>query len=124
MQEALFKRLFYSLNRSESGQREGMADGGEKLSDIGERIRILREALRYDNASLFAAYVGWSPQQLSNYEKGVKRPEVSMAIRLCKKTGVTLDWIYRGETAGLPLHVANVIQDFLDQRPSATTTRA
>lgn len=93
-----------------------MAYGGEGLIDIGARIRILREAMGYDSATLFAAYVGWSPQQLSNYERGYKRPEISMAIRLCKKTGVTLDWIFRGETAGLPLHVANLIQEFIDQR--------
>lgn len=96
-----------------------MADRGESLSDIGARIRDLRGAMGYTNSTLFAAFVGWSIQQLSNYENGRTRPEISMAIMLCKRTGVTLDWIYRGETAGLPMHVANVIQDYLNrQRPS------
>jgi len=98
-----------------------MAEGGTGLKDIGERIRVLREALGYKNASLFAAFVGWSPQQLSNYENGQKRPEVTMAIRLCNRTGVDLDWIYRGRTAGLPMRVANLIQDYADRRPNSKT---
>lgn len=94
-------------------RQDGMSDRGESLSDIGWRISVLREALGYPNAAQFAAYVGWTPQQLNNYQRGSKRPEVTMATRLCNRTGVTLDWIYRGERAGLPLHLANAIQDYL-----------
>jgi transcriptional regulator with XRE-family HTH domain len=97
-----------------------MADGGDSLEDIGRRIRDLREAMDYDKASLFAEFMGWSPQQLSNYETGQKRPEVSMAIQLCRRTHVTLDWIYRGEPAGLPPDIANLIQDHLDRKRAAS----
>ena len=119
MQAGIFIREFYRVHRGESDTLPAMADGGESLSDIGGRIRVLREALGYKSATLFAAFVGWSPQQLSNYEKGQKRPEVSMAILLCKKTAVTLDWIYRGETAGLPLRMASLIQDYQERLTSA-----
>lgn len=90
-----------------------MTDRGESLADIGWRIASLRQALGYSNAAQFANFVGWSPQQLSNYERGAKRPEIKMAIQLCNRTGVTLDWIYRGERAGIPLQLANIIQDYL-----------
>lgn len=90
-----------------------MSDRGESLEDIGWRIAILRQAMGYSNAARFAAFVGWTPQQLNNYERGSKRPEVTMATRMCNRTGVTLDWIYRGERAGLPLQVATLIQDYL-----------
>ena len=90
-----------------------MPDRGETLLDIGWRIRMLREALGYQNAAQFAAYVGWTSQQLNNYETGRKRPEITMATKLCHRTGVTLDWIYRGERSGLPLQLASIIQDYL-----------
>jgi transcriptional regulator with XRE-family HTH domain len=96
-----------------------MADGSDSLEDIGRRIRDLREAMGYDKASLFAEFMDWSPQQLWNYETGQKRPKVSVAIQLCRKTHVTLDWIYRGEPAGLPLEMANLIQDYLDRQRNA-----
>ncbi|EHK52791.1 helix-turn-helix domain-containing protein [Allomesorhizobium alhagi] len=84
--------------------------------DIGKRIRDLRKALGDDNANLFAAYVGWSPQQLSNYENSQRRHEVSVAIKPCVRTGATVDYICRGEYAGLPLHLASAIQDYLARR--------
>lgn len=96
-----------------------MADDELSFEAIGRRIRDLRESMGYHNAAEFAAYMGWSPQQLSNYERGRKRPEVSMAIQLCVRTHVTLDYIYRGDHTGLPLRVSNAIQDFqARQQPS------
>jgi Predicted transcriptional regulators len=96
-----------------------MADRLLTLREIGQQIRDLRESLGYTNAAEFAAYVGWSPQQLSNYEKGHKRPEITMANKLCVRTRVTLDYIYRDDHTGLPLHVANAIQDYRSrQKPS------
>lgn len=91
-----------------------MADGGTDQRDIGWRIRLLREAMGQHNAAAFAGFVGWTAQQLNNYERGAKRPEVSMAVKLCQKTSVTLDWIYRGERSGLPMHVVNLIQAQID----------
>lgn len=98
-----------------------MANGGLSFVDIGNRIRVLREALGFKNAALFAAHVGWSPQQLSNYENGHKRPELSMAIKLCVRTGADLDYIYRGESSGLPMHVANAIQDYLERQQNSAS---
>lgn len=93
--------------------------------EIGRRIFVLRKALGFDNAAEFAAYVGWSPQQLSNYERGKKRPEVTMATKLCVRTRATLDYIYRDDPAGLPLHVANAIQDYLSrQQPDQSPEQA
>lgn len=86
--------------------------GGQDFVDIGRRIRLLRKALGYDNAAQFAAHAGLSPQQISNWETGKTRPEVSMAIKLCVRTGATLDFIYWGRDAGLPLNLATAIQDY------------
>jgi transcriptional regulator with XRE-family HTH domain len=102
------------------GHRLDMMESGSNFGEIGTRIRDLRVALGYDSASVFAGHVGWSPQQLSNYEKGKKRPEISMAIKLCVRTGATLDYIYRGECAGLPLRLANRIQDYLERKQTAS----
>lgn len=101
-----------------------MADRGVSLSDIGWRIRTLRMALGYRNASQFAAFVGWSPQLLSNYERGEKRPELTKAIALCNRTGITLDWLYRGERAGLPLDRVAAIDAHLAREHPAGQTQA
>lgn len=93
-------------------QKTGMANVSEtSLVEIGTRIRLLRLALGHSNASQFAALTGFTPQQLNNYERGKKRPELSMAIRICQRTGATLDWIYRGERAGMPFDLMRSIDD-------------
>jgi hypothetical protein len=33
----------------------------------------------------------------AQYETGVRRIRLDCALTLCEKTGVTLDWIYRGD---------------------------
>jgi transcriptional regulator with XRE-family HTH domain len=78
-----------------------MADGGRSLADIGKRIVLLREALGYGQGA-FAQLTGLTQSGLSNYEAGTRRPEIDKAIQIVQKTGVTLDWIYLGDRAGLP----------------------
>lgn len=91
-----------------------MADGGTSMEDIGRRIVALRESMNLTGTQ-FAARMDLTPQQLSNWEKGTKRPEVSAAIRVCGRTGATLDWIYRGERAGLPLSLLNALPDLSEE---------
>lgn len=75
------------------------------LRAIGERIVQTREALDMSAAD-FARFVGFSPQALSNYEVGLRRPNLDQAVQIVRRTGVTLDWIYFGVRAGLPMRIA------------------
>ena len=87
-----------------------MADGGRSLTDIARRMVALRESLGM-NQSAFAAYVGISQPAMNNYERALRRPDLDVAIGIQSKTGVTLDWLYLGERAGLPSRLLAVLPD-------------
>ena len=50
----------------------------------------------------FAEGVGKRQSTCSGWETGSRPPGLPMAHKLCDKYGLTLDYIYRGVTAGLP----------------------
>ena len=87
-------------------RHEGMVDQISHQVEIGQRIVALRTAMGFANAAAFAKAVKISPQSLNNYERGFRRPELEQATKIVKLTGATLDWIYYGERAGLPLQLA------------------
>jgi len=78
-----------------------MTDGGRSTYDIARRIIALRTALGH-NQKAFAALVEISQPAMNNYEKGVRRPELDVAVKILQRTGATLDWIYLGDRSGLP----------------------
>lgn len=77
--------------------------------EIGRRIIMLRQLMGATNAAAFARSIGITPQALNNYERGVGRPEFLVALKLVQRCGVTLDWLYRGETSGLSAVMLNQI---------------
>lgn len=95
-----------------------MADGGRSNEDIGRRLAALMNALDRNQTS-FAALVELSQPALNNYLKGLRRPDLDVAIRIASKTGVTLDWIYLGERHGLPSRVLTLLPDLSDQPRTA-----
>lgn len=75
------------------------------LKAIGQRITAFREALDM-TAAEFARHTGLSTQSLSNYEMGFRRPNLDQALKIVRKTGATLDFIYLGDESGLPQRIA------------------
>lgn len=92
-----------------------MAETLTTMLAIGERIARIRDAYGLE-ASEFARFVGWSPQALNNYEKGHRRPDLDQTLKLCRKTGATLDYIYQGHEWTLP---ARLISQMDDPGPAA-----
>lgn len=92
-----------------------MADGGKSLRDIGRRITTLRKVMNL-NKTAFAALIETSQPAVSQYESGVRRPELDVALRIRLRTGVTLDWIYEGDRSGLPLRLAGELPDLSDRQ--------
>lgn len=86
---------------------------------ISERLKLTREALGLNQAS-FARLTGIEPQAINNYETGLRGISVDQAIKICAATGVSLDWIYRGIAAGLPINLATALQ----QKQAARRTQA
>lgn len=75
------------------------------MAEIGRRIEATRKALG-KTPSEFARLTGLSPQNIHQFEIGMKRPSVDSALKICAATGVTLDWVYRGLATGLPTTIA------------------
>jgi transcriptional regulator with XRE-family HTH domain len=83
---------------------------------VAERLRLTREASGMKQAA-FCRLVGVTPQAWNNYETGARRISLDQAIRICAVTGVTLDWIYRGLSANLPMEMASKILALQEQPP-------
>jgi transcriptional regulator with XRE-family HTH domain len=87
----------------------------DSRNDIGERLRVTREALGLSQAEL-CRRLGISPAAWNNAETGDNRIGIDNAMLLCKATGVTLDWIYLGHRGGLPQKLAVDIERLLKRR--------
>jgi DNA-binding XRE family transcriptional regulator len=87
----------------------------DSRNDIGDRLRLTREALGLSQAEL-CRRVGFSPAAWNNAETGDNRIGIDNAIELCKATGVTLDWIFLGHRGGLPQKLAVDIERLSKRR--------
>ena len=87
-----------------------MTDGGRSLADIARRVEALMISLGHNQTS-FALLVGISQPALNNYLKGIRRPDIDVAIQMQLRTGVTLDWLYLGDRAGLSARLLEALPD-------------
>lgn len=65
--------------------------------EIGKRLRHLRSAFGFgDSPTRWAEWLGGvTPNQWAFYEKGERWLPPEVAIRVCVRTGVSADWLYR-----------------------------
>jgi len=77
--------------------------------DVGSRLDATRAALEIDHADM-ARMLGINPQRWSNYTNGHRPISVDLAILLCDRFGLTLDWIYRGRIDGMPVGLADKLR--------------
>ena len=63
-------------------------------------MRALRRALEH-NQRTFCELIGMSQQAWNHFENGRRAPTAKDGVKIAKKTGVTLDWIYCGDSEGL-----------------------
>lgn len=89
---------------------------------IAERLRLTREALGL-TITEWAERVGISRNAWSNYEGGARRISLDEAFKIARTMNIPLDWLYRGQTHGLPHEVVEGLrrlrQERDDQRLSA-----
>jgi len=81
-------------------------DSKAQPSPTGARARVLREAMGYDSAIAFAAFLGVSPQRWNNVEVGYPLSRDMAFLLVSKVPGLSLDWLYFGRADGLPLELA------------------
>lgn len=73
----------------------------ESVKSLGGRLEITREALDLSPAEL-CRIIKIAENRWSQYENGKRRITMDVANKLCDEFGLTLDWIYRANPAGLP----------------------
>ena len=73
---------------------------------IARRLTETREILGLSQAEL-CREIKIAPNRWSAYENDTKKRKITLqvAIKLCDRYGITLDWIYRGDPSALPSHI-------------------
>jgi DNA-binding XRE family transcriptional regulator len=74
---------------------------GRTPQDIGKRIERARRALRLTQEQ-FARGIHKSQGACAGWETGLRPPGMKIANALCDVYGLTLDYIYRGDTSAIP----------------------
>jgi DNA-binding XRE family transcriptional regulator len=88
-----------------------MQPNPETKEAVAERLEIARIALGFQTQQAFAATIDVSAAKWNNYVAGRDRISLNVALELCKKHRLSLDWIYRADPTGLPLALARRIDE-------------
>ena len=90
----------------------------ESLEAIAYRLELTHAALDRGNQAAFASSIGVPPQAWTNYIKARDRISVDTALRMCRRYSITLDWVYRGSTYGMPAELVQRIEKVVAERAS------
>lgn len=90
----------------------------ESIEAIAYRLELTHAAIGGVNQAAFATSIGVSPQGWTNYIKARERISVDAANRMCRRYGVTLDWIFRGSMYGLPPDLSRRIDEMAAEMAS------
>ena len=83
-------------------KQEGSTVKVKRYAPIGRRLKATREVLGYCTATEFRELLGIESKAAWSYwETGEREIPTEIAIKICDKWDITLDWIYRGKLAGL-----------------------
>lgn len=86
----------------------------ESTQAVAERLRLTRRAFDMKKAT-WCRFVGISPQAWNNVEgtetsPAANRISLDEALKVCRATGVGLNWIFRGNRDDIPVKVAMKLQ--------------
>ena len=85
---------------------------------VGDRLRAIMQAFGISTNPKMASICDTTPSAVNNWLLGNNLPRVPEMIRLCERTGVTLDWIYRGSTSSIEPGKAKALNLIAHQRES------
>lgn len=77
--------------------------------DFARRLAALRKALGYEEAVDFAKSLGIDQNTYTRWERAETYPQIANLLRLKTVTGVTVDYLYFGDTSGLPLQLYRLL---------------
>lgn len=72
-------------------------------ADVGERLYKIQHMLGFARRREFCNHFHVQESTASNWFNGRSRINHDDAKRICEEAGLTLDYLYYGETAGVPL---------------------
>lgn len=96
-----YRRVFHNDGAGLSGMNKSL----DNNKAVGGRLGRLRRALGFEQKRAFAKFVGVPETSWNMFEGGERRITLNEALKVCAKTGASLDWIYRDIEHTLPLHV-------------------
>lgn len=84
---------------------------------VGRRLKALREAKEIPTQGDMARLIGATFPQYNNWERGAGQLPVPFAMEICRVTGCTLDYIYRGEMSALPTNLITLLPEAQSSQP-------
>ena len=82
----------------------------ESVAACAERLRITREALKLSQAEI-CRQTKIHASAWNNAETGDNRLVYDNALKLCRRYGLTLDWLMRGDIRQIPAELAKKIAE-------------
>jgi len=77
----------------------------ETLKDTAKRLELTRIALGFESQVDFCKEIRVQKNVYNPFEKGKRRISLGIAMKIRRRFGISLDWIYCGDPASLPVHV-------------------
>lgn len=84
-------------------------DDGDLAKDVARRLVQIREILGVSQIE-FGNAAGLKQSRYHGYERGTRLLTLKSAFLLCQKYGLTLDYLYMGDPAGLPYRMAEELK--------------
>jgi hypothetical protein len=81
-----------------------------KIDEIALRLRQLRLAMGFTQKRAWVNFIGAHEPNWHTYESGGRRIPLDEALKLCDRTGASLDWIYRGLDHSMPMHLVEKLR--------------
>ena len=78
--------------------------------EVCRRLLDLRAVLNLSRPADFISATGFSKTRVSNWDNFNSRPDLAAGILMARKWGVTLDWLFLGNPAGLPRDLAEKLE--------------
>jgi hypothetical protein len=93
------RRLISLRNPQPQNKERGQMDRPEV---IALRLKALRRAMGFDQASKWCPFVGIPENSWAHFEHGRRPITVEAAVKVADKCRISLDWIYREHGQGPP----------------------
>lgn len=100
------------------GHDDAVQNPPHHRDEIARRLRATRLALGLRPSELCQA-TGIGTSTYSQWEAGLRMPDVLQILPICERFGLTLDWIYRAQISGLAYDLAVKIQAELANDPTS-----